>query len=89
MADFVRSKLEFLCEQIRYDHGNGAIHLELDVVFDEHRERRDIGPADLAILRKMTLNSIERYPSNMGVQRKRNVAGWYREFLLKLVQHVD
>ena len=67
-----------------------CLHWVLDVAFDEDRSRvrKDHGPANLAILRKLAFNAIKREPSKMGVQRKRNVAGWDHQFLLKLIRHV-
>ena len=67
-----------------------CLHWVLDVVFDEDRSRvrKDHGPANLAILRKLSLNAIRSEPTKMGVQRKRNVAGWDSAFLLRLMRHV-
>ena len=56
---------------------------------DRSRVRRDLGPANLAILQKLALNAIKSEPTKTGVQRKRNLVGWDQEFLLKLIQHME
>ena len=66
-----------------------CLHWTLDMVFDEDRSRvrKDLVPAKLAILHKLSLNAIKSEPTKMGVQSKRN-AGWDSAFPLRLMRHV-
>jgi predicted transposase YbfD/YdcC len=54
------------------------LHWVLDTVFDEDRarNRKDNGPENLAILRKLTLNLMRRARPGVGVTRKRKRSGW-------------
>jgi predicted transposase YbfD/YdcC len=59
-----------------------SLHWVLDVTFDEDRarNRRDNGPENLAILRRLTLNLLNRARPKMSVARKRKRAGWSDPF---------
>ena len=50
----------------------------LDMAFDEDRarNRKDNGPENLTILRKLTLNLLRSARPNIPVSRKRKRAGW-------------
>jgi predicted transposase YbfD/YdcC len=63
------------------------LHWVLDVVFDEDRarNRKDNGPANLAILRKLALNILRSNPDKASLRRKVKKAGWDDAFLLKLL----
>ncbi len=52
------------------------LHWVLDTAFDENRarNRKDNGPENLAILRKLTLNVMRRSRPELGITRKRS--GW-------------
>ena len=49
-----------------------------DLTFDEDRarNRKDNGPENLTILRKLTLNLLRTAGPNIPVSRKRKRAGW-------------
>ena len=59
-----------------------GLHWVLDVVFDEDRarNRKDHGPENLAILRKLALNILNRARRNISVRRKRKRSGWSDAF---------
>lgn len=54
----------------------------LDVVFDEDRarNRKDHGPENLATLRKLALNILNRARPGISVRRKRKRSGWSNDF---------
>jgi predicted transposase YbfD/YdcC len=55
-----------------------SLHWVLDVTFDEDRarNRKDYGPENLAILRRLTLNLLRKALPKLPVGRKRKRAGW-------------
>lgn len=57
-----------------------GLHWLLDVVFDEDRarNRKDHGPENLAILRKLALNVLQRARPGISIRRKRS--GWSNDF---------
>lgn len=59
-----------------------ALHWVLDMTFDEDRarNRKDNGPENLAILRKLTLNLLRKTRPKLPVSRKRKRAGWSDDF---------
>lgn len=59
-----------------------SLHWVLDVGFDEDRarNRRDNGPENLATLRKLTLNLLQRTRPDISVRRKRKRSGWSNDF---------
>ncbi len=59
-----------------------GLHWVLDVVFDEDRarNRKDHGPENLATLRKLALNVLNRARRDISVRRKRKRSGWSDEF---------
>jgi len=59
-----------------------ALHWVLDVTFDEDRarNRKDNGPENLTILRKLTLNILRKARPKLPVSRKRKRAGWSDDF---------
>ena len=59
-----------------------GLHWVLDVTFDEDRarNRKDHGPENLATLRKLALNLINRARPDVSVRRKRKRSGWSDEF---------
>jgi predicted transposase YbfD/YdcC len=63
------------------------LHWVLDVVFDEDRarNRKDHGPENLAILRKLALNILRSHPGTASIRRKIKRAGWDDAFLLTML----
>jgi predicted transposase YbfD/YdcC len=63
------------------------LHWILDVVFDEDRarNRKDNGPENLAIFRKLALNLLRCHPDKASIRRKIKRAGWDDNFLLSLL----
>ncbi len=59
-----------------------SLHWVLDVCFDEDRarNRRDHGPENLTILRKLALNVLRSARPEISIRRKRKRAGWSDEF---------
>jgi hypothetical protein len=54
----------------------------LDMTFDEDRarNRKDNGPENLAILRKLALNILRRARPEISIRRKRKRSGWSNDF---------
>ena len=63
------------------------LHWVLDVVFDEDRarNRKDNGPQNLALLRKLALNMLRAHPDKASLRRKIKRAGWEDKFLISLL----
>jgi predicted transposase YbfD/YdcC len=63
------------------------LHWVLDVVFDEDRarNRKDNGPENLALVRKLALNLLRTHPDKASIRRKVKRAGWDDTFLLSLL----
>ena len=59
-----------------------SLHWVLDVTFDEDRarNRKDHGPENLTMLRKLTLNLLRKARPKLPVSRKRKRAGWSDAF---------
>jgi len=59
-----------------------SLHWVLDVTFDEDhaRNRKDHGPENLTILRKLALNILNRARPGISVRRKRKRSGWSDDF---------
>lgn len=66
------------------------LHWVLDVVFDEDagRTRKDNGPENLAIVRRLALNIIGSHPDRISMRQKVKRAGWDDAFLLDLITHM-
>jgi predicted transposase YbfD/YdcC len=64
-----------------------GLHWVLDVVFDEDRarNRKDHGPENLAILRKLALNLLNRSRPDISVRRKRKRSGWSNDFARSII----
>jgi predicted transposase YbfD/YdcC len=64
-----------------------SLHWVLDVTFDEDhaRNRRDNGPENLAILRRLTLNLLNKARPKMSVSRKRKRSGWSDAFARTII----
>jgi predicted transposase YbfD/YdcC len=63
------------------------LHWVLDVVLHEDaaRNRKDHGPANLAVLRKLALNALRAHPDSASLRRKIKRAGWDDAFLLSIL----
>lgn len=64
-----------------------GLHWVLDVVMDEDqaRNRKDHGPQNLALLRKLALNLAKLEPSKGSMRGKLKQAGWDNAFLTKIL----
>ena len=64
-----------------------GLHWILDVVFDEDRarNRKDHGPENLATLRKLALNILNRARPGISVRRKRKRSGWSNDFARSII----
>jgi predicted transposase YbfD/YdcC len=69
---------------------NGA-HWPLDVVFQEDlaRTRKNNGPRNLAVLRRIALNTLRAHPDKASINIKRRRAGWNDSFLIQLFTHMQ
>lgn len=64
-----------------------ALHWVLDVTFDEDRarNRKDRGPENLAILRRLTLNLLRTARPKLPISRKRKRSGWSDAFARSVI----
>ena len=64
-----------------------SLHWVLDVTFDEDRarNRKDHGPENLAILRRLTLNLLRTARPKLPVSRKRKRSGWSDAFARSII----
>lgn len=68
-----------------------TLHWTLDVALDEDlaRNRKDNGPANLAVLRRLALNIARAHPdTKTSLRRKLLRAGWDDNFLFDLIRHM-
>jgi predicted transposase YbfD/YdcC len=68
-----------------------GLHWSLDVVLDEDlaRNRKDYGPQNLAVLRRMALNVARAHPdTKTSMNLKLLRAGWDEDFLFDLIRHM-
>jgi predicted transposase YbfD/YdcC len=67
-----------------------GLHWPLDVVLDEDlaRNRKDNGPANLAVLRRLALNIARAHPDTTSLRGKLKRAGWNDGFLFELLSHM-
>lgn len=66
------------------------LHWQLDVLMaeDQARSRKGNGPANLALLRRMTLNVLRADPRKIPLAHKRLKARWNDQELLRLMTHM-
>jgi len=66
------------------------LHWQLDVLMgeDQARNRKNNGPANLAVLRRLSLNVLRSEPSHIPLSHKRLKARWATEELLRLLTYV-
>jgi len=62
------------------------LHWPLDVVFreDDARTRKDYGPQNLAVIRKIGIDILRAHPDKRSVGRKMNLAAWKQDFFFDL-----
>jgi len=63
------------------------LHWRLDVIMDEDhaRNRKDYGPENLALLRKLVINLAKLEPSKASLRGKLKQAGWDNAFLAQIL----
>ena len=68
-----------------------ALHWQLDVTFreDAARNRKDNGPANIAVLRRRALDIARRDTSKCSLTIKLKRAGWDDDFLLSLLRKLQ
>jgi len=73
-----------------WDIENG-LHWPLDVVFheDDARARKDYGPQNLAVIRRMALDILRAHPLDRSIARKMKLATWQYDFFLDLFAHMQ
>ena len=66
------------------------LHWPLDVIFyeDDARTRKDYGPQNLAVIRRIAIDILRAHPDNRPLGRKMNLAAWKQEFFLDLFTHL-
>jgi predicted transposase YbfD/YdcC len=71
-------------------HIENRLHWVLDVALgeDRARNRKDNGPENLAILRKIALNLLQTHPEKASINRKIKRAGWENAFLFSLLANM-
>lgn len=72
-----------------WDIENGS-HWQQDVVFHEDlaRNRKDNGPRNLALLRRLTANILKANPEKASTRVKRLKAAWSQDFFLNALTHM-
>jgi predicted transposase YbfD/YdcC len=66
------------------------LHWTLDVVFDEDdaRTRKDNGPENLAVIRRLAQNILRAHPLAKSIASKMRRANWSKEFFFDLFAHM-
>jgi len=66
------------------------LHWRLDVVFneDDARTRKNYGPQNLAVLRRIALDILRAHPDTRSVARKMKLAAWEKQFFYDLFAHL-
>jgi predicted transposase YbfD/YdcC len=66
------------------------LHWTLDVVFDEDdaRTRKDYGPENLAVIRRLAHNILRMHPAPKSITSKMRRANWSKEFFFELFAHM-
>jgi predicted transposase YbfD/YdcC len=66
------------------------LHWPLDVVFreDDARTRKDNGPQNLAVIRRLAQNILRAHPLNISMARKMRKADWNKEFFFELFAYM-
>jgi predicted transposase YbfD/YdcC len=80
-----------LLQTVRSHWGiENRLHWMLDVLFaeDASRARKDNGPENLAILRRLAANIIRAHPARISMAQKVKRAGWDNAFLHEVLAHM-
>jgi predicted transposase YbfD/YdcC len=80
-----------LLQTVRSHWGiENRLHWMLDVLFaeDASRARKDHGPENLAILRRLAVNIIRAHPARISMAQKIKRAGWDNAFLHEVLAHM-
>lgn len=66
------------------------LHWTLDVVFDEDdaRTRKDYGPENLAVIRRLAHNILRMHPSEGSISSKMRRAMWSKEYFFSVLTHM-
>lgn len=66
------------------------LHWTLDVVFheDDARNRKDNGPQNLAVIRRLAQNILRAHPLDISMARKIRKATWSKEFFFELFAYM-
>jgi predicted transposase YbfD/YdcC len=66
------------------------LHWTLDVVFDEDaaRTRKDYGPENFAVIRRLAQNILRMHPAPKSISSKMRSANWSKEFFFELFAHM-
>lgn len=66
------------------------LHWTLDVVFDEDdaRTRKDNGPQNLAVIRRLAHNILSAHPLDKPIASKKRRANWDKQFFFDLFAHM-
>jgi predicted transposase YbfD/YdcC len=62
--------------------------LDVDLNEDAARNRKDNAPQNLALIRKLALNTLRQHPDKTSIKAKIKKAGWNETFLLSLFSHM-
>jgi predicted transposase YbfD/YdcC len=80
-----------LAEVVRAHWGiENRLHWSLDVVFDEDdaRTRKDYGPENLAVIRRLAHNILQAHPLQKSIVGKMRRANWSKDFFFELFAHM-
>jgi predicted transposase YbfD/YdcC len=80
-----------MAEIVRAHWGiENQLHWILDVVFDEDaaRTRKDHGPENLAVIRRLAHNILRMHPANTSISRKMRRAMWSKAFFFEIFAHM-
>lgn len=80
-----------LAQVVRAHWGiENQLHWTLDVVFDEDdaRTRKDNGPENLAVIRRLAHNILQAHPLQKSIAGKMRRANWNKEFFFELFAHM-
>ena|ERR1700674_827469 len=74
----------------RYWSVENQCHWRLDVAFyeDDARTRKNYGPQNLAVLRRIALDILSAHPDKRSVGRKMKLAAWSKDFFFDLFAHL-
>lgn len=82
---------ETMAQVVRAHWGiENQLHWILDVVFDEDsaRTRKDYGPENFAVIRRLAQNILRMHPSNTSISSKMRRAMWSKDFFFELFTHM-